>query len=172
MNKRQKESFLELGLGDGPGAEAYLDGLEPNQFRRINWFGEHYIDYVREMRGLPVVGTESLLDAGTEDALGLTEAPYVLQPTTYHPLEDGSADVRITINLTTQQAHWLEDLDLRLHTMYKGDSERSKLSYHVRRMVLDVMKMDSERSGGTEGTMSRGDYNARFSASGGSKTYT
>lgn len=172
MSKRQKESFLELGLGDGPEAVAYLDGLEPNQFRKLHWFGEGYEDYVRLMRNLPVVGTESLLDPEVEASLGLTSPPYVRAPTTYHPQDDGSTDVCLTVNLTTQQAHWLEDLAIRLPTMYGGDDERSKLSYHMRRMVLDVMKLDSERSGAVAGTISRVDHESNISAPGAVKSYT
>jgi len=183
MNKRQKETLLEMGLSEIE-IEKMLDTMRPEGIRKFHNFGEGYVDEMRRVHGLPVVREHlSLLDP-EQPLEGITAEAYRKQPTTYHPQESGSVDVRITLSLSARVAQWMEGLELRLPDMYPHEPEKRELSYHVGQRLLETMRIDSERHGslsdGGTGTMSRQDFDAMRGNGGlnasttkiSSKTYT
>lgn len=169
MNKKQKETLLDLGMD----TEVKLDSVSPRGFLRYAGFGTGYVDYVRDLRGLEVVSeVRSLLDPGT-DTSDITEPPYEKQAMTYHPLEDGSVDVRMTVNLSASTARWLEDLVRRLPEMYRNDPPKQDIGFHLSQKLLETLRLDKERHGdlsnGEMGTMPRKSFEGMKGAS---QTYT
>ncbi len=170
MSKKQKESLLDdTGLPEIE-IETLLDTMRPEGIRKFRNFGNAYVDEMRRVHGLPVVSDRtSLLDpeVSTDD---LTAEVYKRQPTTYHPQDDGSVDVRITLSLTPNVARWLEGLELRLPEMYALEPTKQNISYHVGQRLLETMRIDSERHGslgeGAAGTLSRSEHNGKYSAGG------
>lgn len=184
MSKKQKESLLDdTGLPEIE-IEKLLDTMRPEGIRKFRNFGNSYVDEMRRVHGLPVVSDRTSLldpDVSTDD---LTAEVYKRQPTTYHPQDDGSVDVRVTLSLTPNVARWLEGLELRLPEMYPHEPTKHDISYHVGQRLLETMRIDSERHGslgeGAAGTLSRTEYNAMRGGGGlnghttpiASKTYT
>ena len=164
--------------------EIMLDNMRPEGIRKFHNFGEGYVDEMRRVHGLPVVKEHlSLLDP-EQPLEGITAESYRKQPTTYHPQDDGSVDVRITLSLSARVAQWLEGLELRLPDMYPQEPDKHEISYHVGQRLLETMRIDSERHGslgeGASGTLTRTEFNAMRGGGGldgqitpiASKTYT
>ena len=158
MNVRQKEKLLELALAE----EWILEGFSPHEFGTLKGFGPKYVDYVRELRGISVNPVIDLLDPET-DSDEFCEPAYVREPATFHSLESGMVDVRVTLALTPVQARWLEGLLQRLPQMHPGQEERHNLGFVINPMLMDVMKSDNNRHGALpsesgQGTMTKADF--------------
>jgi hypothetical protein len=156
MTMAQQESLIELGVGH----EWVLDSLKPQEFAKYPRFGDVYVAYVRELRGLPSTATRNLLDP-SEDSNSITAPPYVREPAVFTSLDTGRVDVRLTVNLAPAQARWLEGLCQRLPEMYPNQPDKHDLGFAVAPWIMETMKQDTDRHGnlpvsGHSGTMTKG----------------
>ena len=155
MTERQKQGLIDAGVE----YEWILDGFTPREFKKYPGFGVEYVKYIRELRGININPVRNLLDE-EEESSDITAPPYERQRDTYHPLESGLVDVRVTLTLSAHQARWLDGLALRLPKMYPNNPEYWNLGFMVAPWIMKAAELDSGRKGtmaGSEGvgTMSK-----------------
>ena len=143
MNVKQKETLINLGIGH----EWVLDGLKPHEFSKFPAFGLVYVEYIKQLRGIHIPVSRNLLDP-EEDSSDLTAPPYESQPPTFHALESGRVDVRLTLNLSATQGRWLENLAAQLPDMFPGEPHKHDLGFAVAPWILESMKQDTVRRHG------------------------